>query len=300
MLYNKSMVQDQLVDYISSQMKLGVSRDAIKAALTGAGWAAADVEDTLKKVEGANKSAAPAGMAPASAMPATAAAHSIRVSDLVSGGSASPMASPMTSPLKNSIGTPITKMQMQPIDLAAAARTKTTKGGHMMTIVWIVVIVLLLGLSGYLYFQNSSLSGQVASLGGQSTNVASQISSLNAQVQALTASNTALMAQEDSLMAQNTDLMNNLSFVAVPVGASGAQATGTVSVSGTLTGGKSSYALTTAYGVVIYVANAKTASVSAALTPLVGSTSTVQLTGSHVAGSQYITVTAVNGSSTIQ
>ena len=47
------MVQDQLVEYVSSQLKLGISRDAVKAALTGVGWAPLDVEDTLKKVEGA-------------------------------------------------------------------------------------------------------------------------------------------------------------------------------------------------------------------------------------------------------
>jgi len=49
------MVQDQLVDYISSQLKANASRDTIKAALTGAGWEAADVEDTLKKVEGMSR-----------------------------------------------------------------------------------------------------------------------------------------------------------------------------------------------------------------------------------------------------
>jgi cell division protein FtsB len=173
------------------------------------------------------------------------------------------------------------------------------KGGHTMTIIWIVVIVLLLGLSGYLYFQNSSLSSQVSSLGGQSSNVTSQLSALNTQVVALTASNTALMAQANSLASQNADIANQLSFVAVPTGMSAA-ATSSVTVSGMLTGGKSSFALTTPYGIVVYVANAKTASVSAALTPLVGSTSTVQLTGIHSAGSQNITVTAVNGSSTIQ
>ena len=47
------MIQDQLVEYISSQMKLGVSRDAIKSALAGVGWQVADIEDSLKKVEGA-------------------------------------------------------------------------------------------------------------------------------------------------------------------------------------------------------------------------------------------------------
>ena len=53
------MVQDQLVEYVSSQLKLGISRDAVKTALVGVGWAPLDVEDTLKKVEGTT-TAAPA------------------------------------------------------------------------------------------------------------------------------------------------------------------------------------------------------------------------------------------------
>jgi hypothetical protein len=52
------MIQDQLVEYISSQLKLGISRDAVKSALVGVGWAPLDVEDTLKKVEGATMSPA--------------------------------------------------------------------------------------------------------------------------------------------------------------------------------------------------------------------------------------------------
>ena len=54
------MIQEQLVDYISSQIKLGVSQDAIKATLTGAGWAIADVEDTFKKINGTGAMAKPA------------------------------------------------------------------------------------------------------------------------------------------------------------------------------------------------------------------------------------------------
>ncbi len=47
------MIQNQLVDYISAQLKLGISRDAVKSALVGVGWTVLDVEDTLKKVESA-------------------------------------------------------------------------------------------------------------------------------------------------------------------------------------------------------------------------------------------------------
>src|SRR5258708_3557009 len=91
------MVQDQLVDYISSQMKLGVTRDAIKSSLVGAGWQAMDVEDTLKKAEGAKTvlpavtSSSMSSSKAGSAFPSTGMSSSkpsdasvIRVSDLIS------------------------------------------------------------------------------------------------------------------------------------------------------------------------------------------------------------------------
>lgn len=316
------MVQDQLVEYISSQLKIGVSRETIRAALVGAGWAVADVEDTLKKVEGASKPATPASTTPAAATPSgamsmgtspkplsssftptslssstvsaggggggaarSAGPQAIRISDLVPAGS---IADPFTSSAKN------VASKNQPV--SPAGIKGAPRNGRMMMIVGIVIIVVLGGLAGYLYFENSGLAAQVASLGTQSAGVTSQISSLNAQVQALDASNTALAAQVTSLAAENADLLTNLSFVAVPLTSSGMSANETISVSGTLTGGKSSYALTTQYGVVIYIKNAADVRVVAALTPLINSTGTVSLTGTHAPGSPYITVTAVNGS----
>ncbi len=104
------MVQDQLVEYITTQIKAGVSGDAIKAALLGAGWQAADVEDSMKHVQGSAAGASVAGISatakpsstsgpstsfPASFKPAASSSPSsspasaggpqvIRVSDLVS------------------------------------------------------------------------------------------------------------------------------------------------------------------------------------------------------------------------
>lgn len=197
MLYNKSMVQDQLVDYISSQMKAGVSREAIKAALVGAGWVAADVEDTFKKVEGVAKTAPPAstalaGTSPSGASPASAAfkpaamigggavksgePQSIRVSDLVSASAAANLSTGAGAGFGKSTST--TKTQ-QPAGLAVTARMgadpKSAHGGRVMMIIGIVVIIVLGGLAGYLYFQNNNLASQVASLGSQSTGVTSQI-----------------------------------------------------------------------------------------------------------------------------
>lgn len=304
------MVQDQLVEYISSQTKAGVSRDAVKSALVGVGWAAADVEDTLKKIEAGNKPVSPAVGGPTTSVPIGAVSkssgpagmastptsasaqkgpslQSVRMSDLVSGSA------PASFPAKSVSGE-----KTKPIDLATGVRMneKAAKGGSRVTMMaGAAAIVVLAGLAGFFYFQNNSLSGQITSLSGTSTDVTSRLTALNSQVQALNASNTALAAEVAALTAQNTDLATNLLFLAIPTASSTASASGTVSVSGTLTGGKSSYALTTAYGVVIYVANVKNASTTAVLKPLLGSTSSVMLTGTHAAGSPYLTVTAVNG-----
>ncbi len=292
------MVQDQLVEYVSSQMKLGVARATIKSALIGAGWQETDVEDTLKKAEGSARpvasspAASPAAFsAPRTSSPAfvsqaqlgkTGEPQAIRVSDLVSASGSATAVSMKMGDKTNSF-------------IKASAGPK--KGGSLMKIVGIAVIVLLAGLAGFLYWQNTGLSSKEASLASASAAVATNITSLNNEVAQFDASNTALTAEVASLTAENADLKANLSFAAVPPLASGAPATETVSLTGKLTAGRSSYALTTSYGVVAYVGNAKDAKVIAALAPLLTSTSSVTLTGTHVPGSQYFTITAVNGTS---
>jgi cell division protein FtsB len=297
------MVQEQLVEYISSQMKLGVARDAVKAALVGAGWAATDVDDTLRKVDGMNKPSAPAAAGPAVASPVARSSEpqSIRVSDLIS-SSVSAAPSSKNTPASSPAVAPkiVQKPASKPLDLSAAASPSSSapkkKGGLVMMIVGVVLILGFGGLAGFLYWQNSGLTTKIASLGTMSADVASQVAGLTAQVQALDASNTALAANVDSLSAENLILKANLSFSAIPPASAGAPSSETVSISGVLTAGKTSYVLTTPYGVTVFVQNSKDAKVDAALKPLAGTAGTVTLTGTHVPGSQFITVSVVNGS----
>ena len=323
------MIQDQLVEYVSTQMKLGVSRDAIKSALTGVGWQAADVEDTLKKVEG--DKAQPAVIAaqpqPMAQKPSVQAVQSMPSNTPLS-KSSSPFASFSPSDIvgaaKNAPSQPVRmgdfvsapaqdstkKFFDKKPDLAgrgdagkimnsASEYPPKGKGGKVMAIIEAVVVIGLAALSGFLYFQNSALSAKVNGLGGQSTDVASQISNLTAQVQAFTASNANLTAQITSLTAENTDLQMNLSFVAVPPSNSSSTASTTAQVNGVLRGGGSAlYVVTTSYGVKVYVKNSSDANVSAALAPLVGTT--VQLSGTHILGSANLTVLNVNGTALTQ
>jgi hypothetical protein len=357
------MVQESIVEYINTQIKLGVSRDIIKTTLTGAGWVVADVEDTLKKVESAkmaqpisavsamptiamtpSSSPAAKSMEPAiAAKPFTAAVgaastspapQTIRVSDLVSSStSSSPVIKSSAMPaLKN----PVTGSALASAAMPAGTKTKDTfraasysgakpHGSYGMLITDIVLIIIILavgGFAGFLYMQNNSLNSQLSALNGQSSGVTSQLSSLQAKVAAsttaLTAQVSSLTAQVSSLTVETQELQTELSFFAVPT-STAPGSTNTATVSGIISAGKTGYVITAAYGAKIVVANSKTASVIAALAPLMAtaasttpisahstasSTSTVipatpatvaQFSGIYTSGVDSITLTAVNG-----
>jgi hypothetical protein len=286
------MVQESIVEYINTQMKLGVSRDTIKTTLTGAGWVAADVEDTLKKVElakmaqpiaavSAMPSASPAAkpFTPASTVStgsASPAPQTIRVSDLVSSStSSSPV---MKSPTMSTSKSPMTGPAPATVAIPAGIKTRDTfqatssssakphgSLGMLVTDTVLIIIILAVGgVAGFLYMQNKSLSSQLGSLNGQSSGVNSQLSALQAQV---AASTTALTAQVSSLATQTQELQTELSFFAVPTSTTPG-ATSTAMISGIVSAGKTGYVITAAYGAKILVANSKVASVIAALAPL--------------------------------
>ncbi len=307
------MVQPQLVDYIASQVKLGVSRDAIKSALVGAGWMEIDIEDTLKKIEGGAAAPASASAKPASlsasaattssgASPKGAEPQSVRVSDLIaaSGSATSFLSKGQASSGKNKFDVAAKPTEPQKLSMKndiAAAADPPSKKGLIVKIVGAVLIAGFAGAAGYFYYQNTGLSAEIAKLSGESNNVNAQLSSLMNQVQAMSASNTALTGQISSLMEENQTLLGNLSFAAVPPLSSGNAATETVSIAGALRNVKSSYELTTPYGVLVVVQNSKDPGVDAALKPLLGTATSVALTGTHIPGSQYLVVTAINGAS---
>ena len=299
------MVQEQLVDYVSSQMKLGVSRDAIKSALVTAGWVAGDVEDTLKKVEG-NKPVVSAGTSSPAKSPEP---QMIRVSDLVSSSPSSSSATiSSVKPMVKDVPKETAKIDTSKFggkisgNTFEASPAKSVGGGSapkgkMMLIVEIVGGVLILALAGlawYFYSGNAALASQVQSLNSQSGSVTQQLTVLKAQMDA---SSTNFEAQLGSLTATNADLALNLSFYVVPQGTS--PTSSPITVRGVLSGGgKAPYALTTtSLGGKIYVTNSSNASTSGMLKPLVGQT--IQLSGTYVPGSDEITVASVT-SSTLQ
>ena len=309
------MVQESIVEYINAQMKLGVPRDTIKTTLTGAGWVAADVEDTLKKVESAKMaqpisavSAMPTIVTTPSSSPATkpftpavgiggAASptpQTIRVSDLVSSSTSSlpvmkpsgmpTSKSPMTGPAPASAAMPAgtkTKNTFQAASYSGA-KPHWSQGTLITDIVLVVIILAVGGFAGFLYMQNNSLNSQLGALNGQSSGVNSQLSSLQAEV---AASTTALTAQVSSLTTETQELQTELSFFVVPTSTT-LGATSTATISGVVSAGKTGYIVTAMYGAKIVVANSKAASVIAALVPLMATaTSTMPISASSTASS---------------
>jgi hypothetical protein len=327
------MVQNQLVDYIGTQMKAGISREAIKSALVGVGWQAADVEDSLKKVE---NDAKPAGSWPVAAVspavtvnPATTPAQvrfpqngpvatnpasrtSFSPMDLVNSGAAKPAATapstqaktPATQPIKMSdfMGgtTPVASTMAGKFEKIAsvapgnvAAKPVTHKGERISMAAEGIGLIALAALTIYLYSQNSILSSKVGAVNTASTGVSAQLSTLQGQVQTLTGNNGTLQSQATDLTAQVSDLTTQLSFFAA---LTGAPTTTPATLAGTVTTSvntKGVYAIKTQYGAVIFVKNSSDPKVAAILKPLVGTSAT--LAGSYLPGSDALTVATVNG-----
>jgi len=284
------MIQDQLVDYINSQIKLGVTNDAIKATLTGAGWQTVDVEDTFKKVEAA-KIAQPISAMPITAKPAepvvlskpvvfSAATNpepqTIKVSDLISSAApvssspAKPVASksPLTGPTMNATVAAVAKSANTFQAASYPASKSHGSGGAFITEIILAVVVIAVGaFAGFLYMQNNSLNSQLGTLNGQSSGVTSQLSTLQAE---MAASTTALTAQVSSMNVESQELQSELSFYAVP-SSSVTGATSTAVLHGIVSGGgKVPYVIIATYGAKVYIANSKVAGVIAALAPLLG------------------------------
>jgi hypothetical protein len=299
------MIQDQLVEYINSQMKTGVSRDTIKSTLITAGWQATDVEDTLAKVESTSSSqpitAMPSslGASPVSVAAVSSskpASQTIKMSDLIATSDPATMSTSNNSQKVFAVSGP-KPIEAKPGATSYSAKDfspspKTSHGALITEIVLGILVVAIGALAGYLYFQNNTLNSQVAKLNSQSSGNSSQLATLQQNV---AASTTAWTAQLATANGQNKELQTELSFYAVPAGNSGT-ATSSATLSGMITGGdKVPYLITATYGAKIYISNSKAANVIAALQPLEASSTTATFTGTYLPGADSLTLTAVNG-----
>lgn len=282
------MVQQQIVDYAKSQLKLGVGKDIIKSALIGAGWPEIDVADSLKSLEAA---------AGASSGPSVAGATSpIFVSDLVS--SSKLEALPLASAGDAGGAARGVSAGKGASDSFPGGALKFSKSTIVIIALGVLSLILAVGVI-FLYLQNGGLRDKVTVSLNESSAAKSKISFLNQQVSGLTKERDDLNSKLSALTGDNQGLKTELSFlIAPPELASSTSTPSSVSatVKGMLSGGsKSQYLLTTANGVKVYIKNYKDAKVDAALKSLVGKT--VEVFGTHLPGSRDLTITSVNGTS---
>ncbi len=294
------MVNQQLIDYIKTQLQVGVGRDVVKNALLESGWAEADITEALKQA-GASPAAPVAATQPAAhavaatAKPATASANGgvMMTSDIFQ-----PKNEPVFDP-KVTAG-PAIKAQLAnasvkgagPVVAGSAAASVSYGGkkfsGSMLTIALGVGFVVCAGAAIFFFMQKADLAAQLVPL----ETARMEADTLKKQVAVLQEERDGLAAQVTQTQKSNVALANDLAIFQVPDGTAPGT-TGNIVVTGALRQENSQYVVFTPNEVTVVVKNGKDAKVAAALQALLGNT--VTLSGTHVIGSREMTVTTVNG-----
>lgn len=299
------MIQQQILEYIKSQLKLGVSRDDVKSALVGTGWLAQDVEDSIKSAEGVGAAVSPQGPSPVKEIPKD---KPIVVSDLVSvskmeiGFPAEKITDVKTAvkPVEKKIEPPKEQPKKeepkkdQPKVVSVAASVSGSRFNKT-TIILIVLAVLAAGGAGgagYFYFQNKNLNEKIAGL-----EVAAQGGNtvLNNKIADLTSKNESLGKDLDAAKKESADILFELSFFAIPPGSTDNSPVAVPEIKGTLKKNKLVYSLLTPRGSELTIKNSSDKNVDAALKGLVGTE--ITLSGTYLPGSRGLTVQSVNGTS---
>ncbi|OGY98980.1 MAG: hypothetical protein A2945_04005 [Candidatus Liptonbacteria bacterium RIFCSPLOWO2_01_FULL_52_25] len=286
------MANQQLVDYIKAQLVAGVGKEAVRAQLEQAGWGKGDIEESFKSTE---------TVIPTVSVPVSPARENIvdkgtkitqgtiSVSDLIPNSQLdmAPVVSVKTSPAKE-------EQKVSP-ERAMSTSIHVPKLHVSIAVIVLAIVAVALGGGGvYFYMQGRDLQEKSMTLGAANDAMMAQVASLNTQVADLTASGNDLKAQVQAITSEKGELAKNLSFFLAPAGASTPVS---VVAKGALSGGeKVLYALTLSNGIRLSVVNSKDAKVDAAFKALT-STSSVEISGTHVPGFRDVTVTAVNGTS---
>ncbi len=276
------MVQQQLVDYIKSQLQLGVSREALKPSLLAAGWAGTDVEDSLKSVEPKT------GAGPVVERPQT-----IMVSDLLVG---SPMGETGAAGKKDVKGKEKAPTEL-PEKIKQLGKMPVVSHGKPPVVLIALAALAILSAGGavFFYLQNNNIKGQIASYSAQSAAANAKVNDLTSQLGKLASDSNSRIA---AITAESDKLSRELYFFVVPAGFSSSTPEADFSLRGILSGsGRIPYVVTTADGLKVSVKNSKDPKVDAMLNPLISKT--IEISGTHVVGSRDVTVTAVSGSSTV-
>ena len=266
------MANQQLIDYIKQQLKLGVAKDALRATLLQAGWAEADVSEAIRGTED---------------KPAAAQSSPFVINRDTFESKSEPLFQ-MKGEVKQKPEPKTVSPQLVKIELPVRGGSRWWK---LAALIFIAVSVSLAASSVFFYMANTDLVSQVATLLEDKGELGTKVSQLTQEIDDLKGQ---LSTFETENQTENQDVISQLEIFVTPLPLSTSTDQVSVTVKGTLGGGdKSLYWLTTNRTIVVYVKNSKDKAVDAALKPLLGST--VEISGVHLAGSRDITVTSVNG-----
>lgn len=275
------MPNPQLTEYIKNQLKLGVSRDAIRAALLQAGWGQADVSEAL------------AGAAPQGAPPLTQSK---------TGTSSSPITVDIFRPKEEPVFQPKRgpESKMPPSQIAAAG-PKSTPSVQPTVIATVskesrrdltqriilagvaVVAVVALGFAIWANVKRGSLAREVEGLTAARADLENRNNEFIRKINELT-------TEVRTLTEENKELSLGLSFF-VPLQT---PTTTAVTVRGALGGGsgKTPYTLTLNRGIILTLKNSRDAKIESLLRPFLGES--VEVSGTYISGSRDVTVDVVN------
>ncbi len=295
------MPSAQLTDYIAQQRRLGVSDEALRAALLNAGWGEAEVSEAMQPVQftpaAASKVAPPVVSTPAVrpiqpaqsrlVQPAAASQPSAASSAFMS-LDAFQSKSEKTVEMKRAEP----KAEVVKLDLRETPKTKLHLNKSLILgIAAAVVIVALAGAAAYFYSRSGSGDALSMDKDAKILELQTRNSELANNVASITQTNTELTAKTSGFETENKDLSAHLSFFILPAGAK-ATTELSVALAGTLKFERGVYVLTTSRGLNASIKNSKDARVEAVLKPLVGSAITIA--GTHLGTSKEITLTTVN------
>jgi hypothetical protein len=265
------MANQQLIDYIKQQMQLGVPKDSIKQTLVTSGWPEGDIQEGFTAIAG------PAVIQPQASAPAVSVAQPV-TSDIREPAQSSPVARRAESAFQP-------KMESYVPSEITSQGSKRGMRSFVLPGIMGLLIVGLLAATGYLYTQNSSLSGDISKRSLSNSDLSVQLS---AAVQEKTNLATDLAKLKDEAADANSHFVLLLG--------SGASSTPAVAISirGTLKGDdKTPYTLATSKGLTVGLKNYKAVNVANVLKPLVGTS--VLISGTAVPGSKEVIVQSVNG-----
>lgn len=284
------MANQQLVDYIKSQLQMGVPRESLKNTLLQTGWPEAEVRDAMDAAGGASAPAMTA--APVTpTVPRIGGAGPAVTPDIFQPKTSGPVfQSKSASPLGGAAPTSLVGRPAGPSVQSAVAGGGGAVVLHASSrrgFVLVVIILLAVGAAAFFGIRMVSLSAKVNAL-------TSEASSFNMKLAALTKEKDDAARELEALKDEKNIYEQELSFVRAVTSTEPVTGVTSTTVSGVLSSGATlPYYLTTLHGLQVPLKNSRESKVNAALKPFFGKI--VAIDGTRSPNVRDLTVTAVNG-----